>query len=237
MNIERQNSLEGANSTPAEKTAGGEYSSASVHQNSSVGTIPRSSTTTSRTAIQSPIIFQSPPLFRDGEITNIPRGSVVVDHLSRLPDANSLRNSPEPPQTDEQGHYIGPASGVSFLSRIQKRLKVQSSGYLNSSVFNFGDRPLPGQDSSFAILPPKTVAESMVRRYFDFAATTHRFLHRPTIQSWLEELYDTNGFMLYKESARSQTALLFMVFAHSSNYQSRQSGQSKDSIIECAETR
>ncbi|KAK1658753.1 fungal-specific transcription factor domain-containing protein, partial [Colletotrichum godetiae] len=132
---------------------------------------------------------------------------------------DSLKDSPEPPQTDEQGHYVGPASGVSFLSRIQKRLKVQSPGYLNTSVFNFGDRPLPGQDSSFAILPPRPVAESMVKRYFDFAATTHRFLHRPTIESWLEMLYDTNGSMLYKESARSQTALLFMVFAHSNNYQ------------------
>ncbi|KAG7055825.1 finger protein [Colletotrichum scovillei] len=222
VNVERQNSSEGANSTPAEKTAGGEHSSTSVHQNSFVGTIPRSLTTTSRTAIESPNTFQFPPLFRDGEITDFPRRSVAVDHLSRLPDTNSLRNSPEPPQTDEQGHYIGPASGVSFLSRIQKRLKVQSSGYLNSSVFNFGDRPLLGQDSSFAILPPKTVAVSMVRRYFDFGATTHRFLHRPTIQSWLEELYETNGFMLYKESARSQTALLFMVFAHSNSYQSRQ---------------
>lgn len=170
-------------------------------------------------------------------MTSSPRCAVAVDHVPQLSETNSLRNSPEPPQIDEQGHYVGPASGVSFLSRIQKRLKVQSPGFLNSSVFNFGDRPLPGQDSSFAILPPKAVAESMVRRYFDFAATTHRFLHRPTIHSWLEELYETNGFMLYKESARSRTALLFMVFAHSNNYRSRQSEQTKDSIIECTEAR
>ncbi|KAF4785159.1 finger protein [Colletotrichum scovillei] len=70
----------------------------------------------------------------------------------------------------------------------------------------------------------------MVRRYFDFGATTHRFLHRPTIQSWLEELYETNGFMLYKESARSQTALLFMVFAHSNSYQKHQLSLEKGEI-------
>ncbi|KAF6819670.1 finger protein [Colletotrichum plurivorum] len=146
----------------------------------------------------------------------------------------SIRNSPEPSQTDEQGHYVGPASGVSFLLRIQRKLQVQSPGYFNSSVFNFGDRPLPGHDSSFAILPPKPLAEAMVRRYFDFAATTHRFLHRPSIEAWLEELYDTDGAMLYKESARSRTALLFMVFAHSNNYR----GQStKDSIAESSEIR
>ncbi|KAF4874259.1 putative transcriptional regulatory protein [Colletotrichum siamense] len=145
------------------------------------------------------------------------------------------RNSPEPSQTDEQGHYVGPASGVSFLLRIQRKLQVQSPGYFNSSVFNFGDRPLPGHDSSFAILPPKTIAESMVKRYFDFAATTHRFLHRPSVESWLEELYDTHGAMLYKESARSRTAILFMVFAHSNNYRSRLSVDGKDSTCESTE--
>ncbi|KAH0420187.1 hypothetical protein CcaCcLH18_14143 [Colletotrichum camelliae] len=147
----------------------------------------------------------------------------------------STRNSPEPSQTDEQGHYVGPASGVSFLLRIQRKLQVQSPGYFNSSVFNFGDRPLPGHDSSFAILPPKTIAELMVKRYFDFAATTHRFLHRPSVESWLEELYDTHGAMLYKESARSRTAILFMVFAHSNNYRSRLSVDSKYSTAESTE--
>lgn len=147
----------------------------------------------------------------------------------------STRNSPEPSQTDEQGHYVGPASGVSFLLRIQRKLQVQSPGYFNSSVFKFGDRPLPGHDSSFAILPPKPVAESMLKRYFDFAATTHRFLHRPSVESWLEEQYDTHGALLYKESARSRTAILFMVFAHSNNYRSRLSVDSKDSTAESTE--
>ncbi|KAH7123220.1 finger protein [Dactylonectria estremocensis] len=152
------------------------------------------------------------------------------------PAPHSMRNSPEPSQTDQQGHYVGPASGVSFLLRIQRKLQVQSPGYLNSSVFNFGDRPLPGHDSSFAILPPKPLAESMVKRYFDFAATTHRFLHRPSIEAWLEELYETNGAMLYQESARSRTALLFMVFAHSNNYRSRSATDTKDRSAESAET-
>ncbi|KAL6407205.1 finger protein [Ilyonectria robusta] len=149
---------------------------------------------------------------------------------------HSMRNSPEPSQTDEQGHYVGPASGVSFLLRVQRKLQIQSPGYLNSSVFNFGDRPLPGHDISFAILPPKPLAESMVRRYFDFAAATHRFLHRPSIEAWLEELYETNGAMLYQESARSRTALLFMVFAQSNNYRSRSKTDTKDWTAESAET-
>ncbi|KAF4975539.1 hypothetical protein FZEAL_7685 [Fusarium zealandicum] len=148
----------------------------------------------------------------------------------------SIRNSPEPSQTDEQGHFVGPSSGVSFLLRIQRKLQIQSPGYLNSSMFNFGDRPLPGHDSSFAILPPRPLAESMMKRYFDFAATTHRFLHRPSIEACLEELYETNGTMLYQESARSRTALLFMVFAHSNNYRSRLSVDTRDRIAESAES-
>lgn len=154
----------------------------------------------------------------------------------------ATRPSPEPSQTDEQGHYVGPASGVSFLLRIQRKLQAQSPpgfAHNNAPVFNFGDRPLPaGYDSSFAILPPKPAAEAMVQRYFDFAATTHRFLHRPSVEAWLEELYDSNGAMLCgKEGgARSRTALLFMVFAHSNNYRSR-AVNTKSTVTESAEAR
>lgn len=133
----------------------------------------------------------------------------------------SMRNSPEPESQTTEGQYIGPASGVSFLLRVQRKLPIQSPGHLNSSIFNFGDRPLPGLDASFVILPPKALAESMLKRYFDFAATTHRFLHRPSMEAWLEELYETDGAMRSQEAARSRKALLFMIFAHSNNYRSQ----------------
>jgi hypothetical protein len=132
----------------------------------------------------------------------------------------SMRNSLEPESQTTEGQYIGPASGVSFLLRVQRKLPIQSPGHLNSSIFNFGDRPLPGLDASFVILPPKPLAESMLKRYFDFAATTHRFLHRPSMEAWLEELYETDGAMRSQEAARSRKALLFMIFAHSNNYRS-----------------
>ncbi|CAG9953020.1 unnamed protein product [Clonostachys rosea f. rosea IK726] len=144
----------------------------------------------------------------------------------------SSRNSPEPSQTDQQGHYVGPASGVSFLLRIRRKLQVPSTGYLSSSIFNFGDRPLPGHDASFVILPPKHAADAMVKRYFDFAATTHRFLHRPTIDSWLEELYGTNGAMLYQESARSRIAVLARYFAVAEHQLSMEKGQIKLSNVQ-----
>lgn len=71
---------------------------------------------------------------------------------SRMP---SSRNSPEPSQTDLQGHYVGPSSGVSFLLRVQKKLHQKVSFSQNSSIFTFGDAPLPDFNPSFFILPAK----------------------------------------------------------------------------------
>lgn len=130
----------------------------------------------------------------------------------------SSRNSPEPPQTDLQGHFVGPSSGVSFLLRVQKKLHQKVSFSHKSSIFTFGDAPLPKYDPSFFLLPPKADAEILVARYFDFAVATHRFLHRPTVESWLEEFYDNLGVMLQKDGAKERTALLFMVFAHAKEH-------------------
>lgn len=125
----------------------------------------------------------------------------------------SSRNSPEAPQTDLQGHIVGPSSGVSFLLRVQKKLHQKISFSQNTSIFTFGDAPLPEFDPSFLVLPPKAEAEMLVARYFDFAIATHRFLHRPTVEGWLEDFYDGLGEMKQKDGARERTAVLFMVFA------------------------
>ncbi|KAI1394172.1 uncharacterized protein F4822DRAFT_424639 [Hypoxylon trugodes] len=126
----------------------------------------------------------------------------------------SSRNSPEPLQTDRQGHIVGPSSGVSFLLRIQKKLSSQASHYSSeSSIFTFGDLPLPGWDGSFFILPPRSEAQELLSSYFEFAVATHRFLHRRTMENLLDELYETGGKMRSKEGARSRIALIFMMFA------------------------
>ena len=130
----------------------------------------------------------------------------------------SSRNSPEPSQTDLQGHYVGPSSGVSFLLRVQKKLHEKVSFTQNSSIFTFGDAPLPDFDPSFFVLPPKTDAQKLVARYFEFAVATHRFLHCPTVEAWLEEFYQNLGVMRQKVGARERTALLFMVFAQAKEY-------------------
>lgn len=132
--------------------------------------------------------------------------------------AHSSGNSPEPPQTDQQGHYVGPSSGVSFLLRVQKKFHQKVSFSTSSSIFTFGDAPLPQFDPSFFVLPPKEDAKKLVARYFDFAIATHRFLHRPTVESWMEEFYDGQGVMKQRDGAREKTAVLFMVFAQATEY-------------------
>ncbi|KAK6201935.1 hypothetical protein LQW54_009249 [Pestalotiopsis sp. IQ-011] len=107
------------------------------------------------------------------------------------PVPGSPKASPEPSQMDLQGHYIGPASGVSFLLRVQKKLHETISFPSNCSIFTFGDVPLPQHDPSLCLLLPRDEAEKLLECYFDFAVPTHRFLYRPTVVSWLGEFYQT----------------------------------------------
>lgn len=150
-----------------------------------------------------------------------------VNSHNGLSAAHSSRNSPEPLQTDQQGHYVGPASGASFLLRVQRKLQQHPSAALSSdtSIFTFGDLPLPDFDPRFLILPPQSEAETLVNRYFEFGAATHRYVHRQTIETWLHELYETNGAMREQAFARSKTALLFMVFASAENFPKSKAGK------------
>lgn len=185
-------------------------------------------------------VIEVPKLFPDqhnafhgpltAESTSIPHDvAIAASTLTRLqptivdssnPDSRmqSSRNSPEIPQTDLQGHYVGPSSGASFLLRVQKKLHRETTLSQDSSIFTFGDAPLPEFDPSFFVLPPKPDAENLVARYFDFAVPTYRFLHRPTIELWLHEFYDNLGTFQRKAGAKGRTALLFMVFAEARKY-------------------
>lgn len=148
-------------------------------------------------------------------------GSVAAPLQPSLQSSSSLRpNSPEP-QTDLQGHYIGPASGVSFLLRLQKRLHQAVSFSHPDSIFTFGDAPLhhPSEfDPSFCMMLPREDAQRLVDRYFDYAMPTYRFLHFPTVQKWFTEFYDSLGAMNDGSGAAAKAALLFMIFAHAWAY-------------------
>lgn len=150
-----------------------------------------------------------------------PRNSRNMQNQEDLSVTHPLtRHSPEPHQPEMHGQYIGPASGVSFLLRIQKRLRQAISISKASSIFTFGDAPLqvPESDPSFCMMLPRADAQRLVDRYFDFAMPTYRFLHRPTLQSYFDEFYDTLGIMEDTQNTSAKIALLFMVFAQARVY-------------------
>lgn len=128
----------------------------------------------------------------------------------------STPKSPKSAQAGLHGHYIGPASGVSFLQRVQKRLGEATSFSHPDSIFTFGDAPFAQleADMSFCLMIPKEAAQQLIDRYFDFAMPTYRFLHRPTIQAWFGEFYETFGCMQDAQRGPAQVALLLMVLAH-----------------------
>ncbi|KAL1842789.1 hypothetical protein VTK73DRAFT_3043 [Phialemonium thermophilum] len=90
------------------------------------------------------------------------------------------RESPEL-VTDLQGHYVGPASGVSFLARVQKRLHY--GGNHTSSTFTFGDTPLPDYDPTPSVMISAGEGLRLLQRFFHFTVPIDRLLHRPTIES------------------------------------------------------
>jgi hypothetical protein len=134
--------------------------------------------------------------------------------------ATSVSISPRSTHAGLHGEYIGPASGVSFLQRVQKRLGQSTSFSHPDSIFTFGDAPFTSVDAdlSFCMMIPQTVAQKLVDRYFDFAMPTYRFLHRPTIQTWFVEFYDTFGVMHDAQRAPAKVALILMVLAHGQVY-------------------
>ncbi|KAF2850382.1 hypothetical protein T440DRAFT_111802 [Plenodomus tracheiphilus IPT5] len=164
-----------------------------------------------------PRIYPTPAVDQTAVASSAERADTSNGFATRDPPS---RGSPEPAQgqTDSQGHYVGSSSAASFLLRIQKRLHQNSSLSHDSSIFTFGDAPLPEFDHSFFVLPPKPDAQRLVERYFDYAAPTHRFLHRPTIENLVEEFYETQGEMRGREDGKAKAALLMVVFAQSQAY-------------------
>ncbi|KAI0906285.1 fungal-specific transcription factor domain-containing protein [Ustulina deusta] len=104
----------------------------------------------------------------------------------------SSRASLEPGEQDRQGHFVGASSGLTFLLRLQRRLHRDPDTTPKTSVFTLGDAVLPAFDETSFTIPPRQEAEATLKTYFELASPTYRFLHRPTVEGWMRELY-TNG--------------------------------------------
>jgi hypothetical protein len=119
------------------------------------------------------------------------------------------RASPEP-ITDFQGHYVGPASGLSFLARVRKRLHY---GDHAPASFTFGDAPMEEYDPTPSIMISVEDSSRLLEKFFDFTIPIDRIVHRPTVEEWLEQFQQTMGAMREIENAPAQRAILWMIFA------------------------
>lgn len=133
---------------------------------------------------------------------------------------SSARSSPEPNETGQDGHYVGPSSGVSFLLRVQKRLHESFQFSAIEPIFNFGD-PNDSQphsnDSQFLVLPSIQDARALVARYFEFSFPTVRFLHQGTIEKYLEGFY-SGVYNSQERGDQAIKALVLMVLAQGKQY-------------------
>jgi hypothetical protein len=82
-------------------------------------------------------------------------------------------------------------------------------------VFSFGDGYHLKFSASNIKFPPREQAKHLLDRYFDFAMPTYRFLHRSTVDRWLERLSDeyegkVNGGNLLSDS---KTAVVLLCLA------------------------
>ncbi|KAL4880355.1 fungal-specific transcription factor domain-containing protein [Aspergillus karnatakaensis] len=116
----------------------------------------------------------------------------------------------EPPQKDQYGHYHGTASGFAFLQFVKTRLAS-----LPSMSLDFSDYPLGPLGSRPGFLPPKSIADTLLRDYFDFGLTTSRFVHEPTLRILYDRLYSSQDNVGLSPDER---ALVYAVLALGSHY-------------------
>ncbi|PSK42891.1 hypothetical protein B9Z65_6845 [Elsinoe australis] len=126
---------------------------------------------------------------------------------------------------ETNGSVQAPRRSGSFLRRAWRRFGVaeavpptQQDSRDEASIFLYGDRRPPVIDNSHDLrLPDRKTTSALVARYFDFAAPTYRFLHRPILQSWVDQYHeqqDSHQSTLYP----IRQAIVLMVFATSCLY-------------------
>lgn len=117
-----------------------------------------------------------------------------------------------PLQEDQYGHLHGGSSEFAFLHFARQKLSS-----LPSMSIDFCDYPLAGSGSLPHVLPPKPIADELIRNYFDLGLSTSRFVHQP---SFLETYVKLYGLGSEGELNQGTLALIYMVMALGSHYSS-----------------
>ncbi|KAL5000030.1 fungal-specific transcription factor domain-containing protein [Aspergillus recurvatus] len=147
------------------------------------------------------------------------------------------------PPAEVADQYWGPTSAHSFLGWAVRDLPttpsdaVQLSGRdsdrtSKASIFHFGDRIAPEVQPGDFEWPDRAEAESLTRRYFEFACPTYRTLHQPTIEGAICELYGEStqfdGRCSVPGQSSASHAVILMVFSTATMFRSDANGRITD---------
>lgn len=146
--------------------------------------------------------------------------------------------SPEGDHAALAGRYSGHASAYSFLRRAWRRFGMnvtqQDERELNQEVpiFQYGDKQLPRSSETLAsfTFPDQQTTAELLSIYFDFAMPTYRFLHQPTVASWLAK-YHEQPFSLLPV----QQAVVLMVLATGSYLKAENKPEDSEPYFQAAQ--
>ncbi|OAL19671.1 hypothetical protein AYO22_09543 [Fonsecaea multimorphosa] len=161
-----------------------------------------------------------------GQRTKDPRPVDKVDEHSGSghPAHISSRNSPVP-SANIGGQYHGPSSPITFLERAWKRIRENHASSMSKtldkemsaeqSILVTGDGQGLRLSDELFYMPSKSQAYELVGRYFDISTPFFQFLHRGTVTSLIETLYQQGGEQqtAHQLISQSQVTLLLMIFA------------------------
>ncbi|KAL3466047.1 fungal-specific transcription factor domain-containing protein [Aspergillus heterothallicus] len=190
---------------------------------------------------------------RGAAVTPPPSGA-FPEHNAPTPESRQITQETEsnsatpfePPgrrhSTDVADQYWGPTSAHSFLGWAVRDLPPTPSNVVTNtqdagrasraSIFNFGDRAAPDVQLADFEWPDRQTAESLTRRYFDFACPTYRTLHQPTIEQKIHEIYGDQTYYDGHDYSNGEStaayAILLMVFSTATMFRSGADGRIRD---------
>ncbi|KAG0652582.1 transcriptional regulatory [Hyphodiscus hymeniophilus] len=145
--------------------------------------------------------------------------------LSDVPRSPRIYNSHH---AELDSEAFNSSSGRSIFDRTQNGLRAKDSKHQELPISMFGDPPLPAFDGSFLLLPSAETARGMMDKYFDDIAATVLFLHRPTVDMWMES-YTTN-ILSSGNWQRGIRAIILMIFAIAHGYVDSEPGYQDSSM-------
>jgi hypothetical protein len=128
----------------------------------------------------------------------------------------STRLTPELDATID-GQYLGPSSAQSFLGKALQRHEREAMQHpvtsrethveTETSTLSFGDAKVKQPDIAKFAWPEHRTATMLLERFFEFASPTYRYMHEPSMQDWLERMYNKADVPI------STQACILLIFA------------------------